>query len=50
MARECESDLSPIESKIKASSKFLGASCKPGAWVPDPVQDAILSKCIIKSN
>lgn len=65
VARECEEDLSPLESKIKASSRFFGPSCKPGPWVnfiaklqfksaisqdlsllqvPDPLQDAVLSK------
>ena len=65
VARECEDDLSPLESKIKASSRFFGPSCKPGPWVnfitklqfksaisldlsllqvPDPLQDAVLSK------
>lgn len=44
VARECEEDLSPLESKIKASSRFFGPSCKPGLWVPDPLQDAVLSK------
>lgn len=43
VARECEDDLSPLESKIKASSKFFGPSCKPGPWTIDPVQDAVLS-------
>lgn len=44
VARECEEDLSPLESKIKASSNFFGPSCKPGPWVTDPLQDAALSK------
>ncbi|XP_055300264.1 transferrin-like [Sitodiplosis mosellana] len=44
VARECEEDLSPLESKIKASSRFFGPSCKPGPWVPDPLQDAVLKK------
>lgn len=44
IARECEAELSPLESKIKASAKFLGPSCKPGPWVPDPLQDTVLSK------
>lgn len=48
ISRECEDDLSPGESKIKASAKFLGPSCKPGPWVPDPLQDAILSKHLEK--
>lgn len=43
VGRECEDDLSPLESRIKASSKFFGPSCKPGPWTIDPVQDAVLS-------
>ncbi|XP_031623309.1 transferrin [Contarinia nasturtii] len=44
VARECEEDLSPLESKIKATSQFFGPSCKPGSWVRDPVEDAVLKK------
>lgn len=44
MARGCEDDLSMSESRIKASANFFGPSCKPGPWVSDPLQDAILSE------
>lgn len=43
VARGCEDDLSLTESRIKASANFFGPSCKAGPWVPDPLQDAILS-------
>uniref|UniRef100_A0A1B0C8B3 Transferrin-like domain-containing protein n=1 Tax=Lutzomyia longipalpis TaxID=7200 RepID=A0A1B0C8B3_LUTLO len=44
VARQCDEDLSLAESRIKASSKFFGPSCKAGPWVPDPIEDRILSK------
>nr|ADO16267.1 transferrin [Culex pipiens pallens] len=40
--RECEDDLSPTESRIKAVAKFFGPSCKAGPWVSDPEEDRIL--------
>ncbi|XP_058837077.1 transferrin isoform X2 [Topomyia yanbarensis] len=40
--RECEDDLSPTESKIKAAANFFGPSCKAGPWVSDPTEDRIL--------
>lgn len=43
MPRECEDDLSPTESKIKAVANFFGPSCKAGPWVSDPEEDRILS-------
>lgn len=50
IARECEDDLSPLESKIKASSRFFGPSCKPGPWTIDPLQDDVLSKFIVANH
>lgn len=44
VARECEDDLSLTESRLKASANFFGPTCKAGPWVPDPVQDALLSE------
>lgn len=44
MSRGCEDDLSVTESRIKASANFFGPSCKPGPWVSDPLQDALLSE------
>lgn len=44
VARGCEDELSVAESRIKASANFFGPSCKPGPWVADTVEDAILSK------
>lgn len=44
MARGCEEDISLAESRIKASAKFFGPSCKAGPWVADPVEDKILSE------
>lgn len=44
MARGCEEDISLAESRIKASSKFFGPSCKAGPWVADPVEDKVLSE------
>ncbi|XP_055715738.1 transferrin [Phlebotomus papatasi] len=44
VARQCDDDLSLAESRIKASSKFFGPSCKAGPWVPDPIEDRILKK------
>lgn len=44
VARECEEDMSLAESRIKASSKFFGPSCKAGPWVADPVEDRVLSE------
>lgn len=46
VARGCEDDLSVAESRIKASANFFGPSCKPGPWVADAEEDAILSKKI----
>uniref|UniRef100_A0A8D8H5H6 Transferrin n=1 Tax=Culex pipiens TaxID=7175 RepID=A0A8D8H5H6_CULPI len=40
--RECEDDLSPTESRIKAVANFFGPSCKAGPWVSDPEEDRIL--------
>ncbi|XP_049541570.1 transferrin [Anopheles darlingi] len=37
--RECEADLSPIESRLKSVSSFFGPSCRAGPWVPDPEED-----------
>jgi len=45
-AKLCESDLSIVESRIKASAAFFGPSCKAGPWVSDPVQDKILSRLL----
>ncbi|GAB0096723.1 Transferrin [Sergentomyia squamirostris] len=42
VARQCDEDLSLAESRIKASSKFFGPSCKAGPWVPDPIEDRVL--------
>lgn len=42
--RQCDDDMSLIESRIKASADFFGPSCKAGPWVPDPKEDRILSK------
>lgn len=47
--KQCETELSLTESKIKASADYFGPSCKPGPWVPDPIQDRILSKFIFKN-
>lgn len=44
VARECEEDMSLAESRIKASAKFFGPSCKAGPWVADPVEDKVLSE------
>lgn len=44
VARECEEDISLSESRIKASAKFFGPSCKAGPWVTDPVEDKVLSE------
>ncbi|XP_059621354.1 transferrin [Phlebotomus argentipes] len=44
VARQCDEDLSLAESRIKASSKFFGPSCKAGPWVPDPIEDRTLKK------
>lgn len=41
--RECEEDISPTESRIKAVANFFGPSCKAGPWVSDPVEDRALS-------
>lgn len=49
VARGCEDDLSMTESRIKASASFFGPSCKPGSWVADPLQDAILSETLNKN-
>nr|XP_029733414.1 transferrin-like [Aedes albopictus] len=40
--RECEEDLSPTESRIKAVANFFGPTCKAGPWVSDPVEDRAL--------
>ncbi|XP_052871127.1 transferrin [Anopheles cruzii] len=37
--RECEADLSPVESRLKSVSSFFGPSCRAGPWVPDPEED-----------
>lgn len=42
--RQCNEGMSLAESRIKASAEFFGPSCKAGPWVPDAVQDQILSK------
>uniref|UniRef100_A0A182RTE1 Transferrin n=1 Tax=Anopheles funestus TaxID=62324 RepID=A0A182RTE1_ANOFN len=42
--RECEEDLSPVESRLKAVSSFFGPSCRAGPWVPDPAEDLRLKK------
>lgn len=42
--RQCDEDMSLVESRIKASASFFGPSCKAGPWVPDAVQDRILSE------
>ncbi|KAG5680182.1 hypothetical protein PVAND_009707 [Polypedilum vanderplanki] len=42
--RECETDLTLAESRIKATANFFGPSCKAGPWLSDPVQDQILKK------
>lgn len=42
--RECENDLTVVESRIKASANFFGASCKAGPWVSDANLDRTLSK------
>lgn len=44
VARGCEDELSVTESRIKASANFFGPSCKPGPWVADAHEDALLSK------
>lgn len=41
--RQCEDELSLVESRIRASADYFGASCKAGPWVPDPSQDRLLS-------
>lgn len=43
MPRQCETDISLAESRIKASANFFGPTCKAGPWVPDPAQDRLLS-------
>ncbi|XP_053677379.1 transferrin [Anopheles nili] len=42
--RECEDDLSPVESSLKSVASFFGPSCRAGPWVPDPVEDRRLKK------
>lgn len=42
--KSCELDLTLTESRIKATSKYFGSSCKAGPWVNDPIQDQQLSK------
>jgi hypothetical protein len=42
--RQCESDLTLAESRIKATASFFGPSCKAGPWLSDPIQDQILSE------
>ncbi|XP_061513609.1 transferrin [Anopheles gambiae] len=42
--RECEEDLSPVESRLKSVSSFFGPSCRAGPWVPDPTEDRRLKK------
>lgn len=44
IARGCEEDMTLAESRIKASAKFFGPSCKAGPWVADPVEDRKLSE------
>lgn len=44
--RGCEKDITLAESRIKATARYFGDSCKPGPWVNDPAQDKILSKLI----
>lgn len=41
--RLCEPELSLVESRIRATAEFFGASCKAGPWVPDQAQDRLLS-------
>ncbi|KFB37544.1 AGAP011169-PA-like protein [Anopheles sinensis] len=42
--RECEEELSPVESRIKSVASFFGPSCRAGPWVPDPTEDRRLKK------
>ncbi|XP_053668135.1 transferrin-like [Anopheles marshallii] len=42
--RDCEEDLSPVESRLKSVASFFGPSCRAGPWVPDPVEDRRLKK------
>jgi hypothetical protein len=46
VARQCESELTLTESRIKASADFFAESCKAGPWVNDPEQDRALSELI----
>jgi hypothetical protein len=43
-ARQCEIDLTLVESRIKATANYFGESCKPGPWVSDTELDRTLSK------
>ncbi|XP_052892070.1 transferrin-like [Anopheles moucheti] len=42
--RDCEEDLSPVESRLKSVASFFGPSCRAGPWVPDPAEDRRLKK------
>lgn len=50
MPRLCEDELSLVESRIRATAEYFGPSCKAGPWVPDPVQDRLLSKLVFRSQ
>lgn len=48
--RQCESELSLVESRIKASANYFAESCKAGPWVNDPQQDRALSEFFFIAN
>ena len=50
VVRQCESELTLTESRIKASADYFAESCKAGPWVSDPEQDRALSELKSRNN